>query len=131
MLALLLDENLSPEIARQIRAKRPDIPVFSAHDREGGRLRGASDEEILRAAAEAGLTLVTYDVHTIPLLLSRLAGEPFAHSGVVLVHSTTYRASDYGSLVRALIRLYDAERDASWINRVYFLPPPPDVSAGG
>ena len=36
MLALLLDENLSDEIARQVMAKRSDIPIFSAHDWEGG-----------------------------------------------------------------------------------------------
>ena len=32
MLSLRLDENISDEIARQILAKRVDIPIFSAHD---------------------------------------------------------------------------------------------------
>ena len=124
MLSLLLDENLSDEIARQVVAKRPDIPIFSAHDWEGGRLRGVSDDVVLRAAAEACLTLVSYDVNTIPLLLMRLANEAFVHGGIVFVHNATIRSNDYGSLIRALIQLYDAEKEAEWKDRLYFLPPP-------
>lgn len=124
MLSLLLDENLSNEIARQVTEKRPDISIVSAHDWEEGRLRGVGDEEVLRAAAEAGLTLVTYDVNTIPLLLVRLANESFVHRGIVFVHNATIRSHDYGSLVRALIQLFDAEKDADWTDRLFFLPPP-------
>jgi hypothetical protein len=124
MLSLLLDENLSDEIARQVTAKRPDIPIFSILDWEQGRLRGVSDEEVLRAAAAAELTLVSYDVNTIPLLLVRLANEVFVHGGIVFVSNTTIRSNDYGSLVRALIALYDAEQEAEWKDRLFFLPPP-------
>ena len=124
MLSLLLDENISDEIARQILAKRVDIPIFSAHDWEEGRLRGVSDEMVLRAAAEAGLTLVSYDVNTNPLLLMRLANEAFVHGGIVFVHNATIRSNDYGGLMRALIQLYDAEKEAEWKDRLYFLPPP-------
>ena len=124
MLSLLLDENISDEIARKILAKRVDIPIFSAHDWEEGRLRGVSDEMVLRAAAEAGLILVSYDVNTIPLLLMRLANEAFVHGGIVFVHNATIRSNDYGSLIRALIQLYDAEKEAEWKDRLYFLPPP-------
>lgn len=124
MLALLLDENLSDEIARQVTAKRPDIPIFSAHTWEGGRLRSVSDEAVLRTAAEAGLTLVTYDVNTIPILLVRLANEEFVHGGIVFINHATMRSNDYGSLVRALILLYDAEKAARWQDRLFFLPPP-------
>ena len=124
MLSLLLDETISDEIARQILAKRVDIPIFSAHDWEEGRLRGVSDEMVLRAAAEAGLTLVSYDVNTIPLLLMRLANEAFVHGGIVFVHNATIRSNDYGGLMRALIQLYDAEKEAEWKDRLYFLPPP-------
>lgn len=121
MLALLLDENLSDEIVRQVRTKRPDISLFSAHDWEGGRLRGVNDEEVLRAAAEAGLTVVSYDVQTIPLLLVRLVNEAFVHGGIVFVHNAAIRSNDYGTLVRSLIRLYDAEKEAEWKDRLFFL----------
>ncbi len=124
MLELLLDENISNEIARQVSAKRPGIPIFSVQDWEGGRLKGVSDEEVLRAAQEAGLTLVTYDVNTIPLLLVRLANEAFVHCGVVFINNTTMRSNDYGSLVRSLIQLYDAENEGEWKDRLFFLPSP-------
>ena len=124
MLALILDENLSDEIARQVTAKRADIAICSVHDWEEGRLEGVTDEAVLRGAAAAGLTLVTYDVNTIPLLLVRLANEAFHHSGIVFVHNATIRSNDYGSLSRAIIQLYDAENEADWNDRLYFLAPP-------
>lgn len=124
MLSLLLDENISDEIARQVSAKRPDIPIFSVQDWEKGRLRSVSDEEILRIAQQAALTLVTYDVNTIPLLLVRLANEAFVHGGIIFVHNATIRSNDHGSLTRALLQLYDAEKDAEWKARLLFLPAP-------
>ena len=87
-------------------------------------MRGASDREVLRAVAEAGLTLVSYDVNTIPVLLVRLANEAFVHGGIMFVHNATIRSNDYRSLMRALVRLYDAEQEAEWKDRLYFLPPP-------
>lgn len=85
-------------------------------------MHGVRDEGVLRSAAEAGLTLVSYDVNTIPLLLMRLANEECVHGGIVFVHNATIRSNDYGSLVRALIQLYDAEKEAEWNDRLYFLP---------
>lgn len=123
MLSLLLDENLSDEIARQVLSKRPDIPIVSVHDWGGGRLRGVSDAEVLRAAAAAQLTLVSYDVNTIPLLLVQMANEAFVHGGIVFVNNATIRSNDYGGLVRALIQLHDAEREAVWRDRLFYLPP--------
>jgi predicted nuclease of predicted toxin-antitoxin system len=123
MLSLLLDENIPNEVARQISAKRAEIAIFAALDWEESRLRGKSDDEVLRAAAAAGLTLVTYDVNTIPLLLVQLASEAFVHIGIVFVNNAAIRSNDYGGLVRALIQLYDAEVEANWQGRLYFLPP--------
>ena len=123
MLSLLLDENISDEIARQVSAKRPDIPIFSVQHWKQGRLRGVSDEEVLRAAQKAALPLVTYDVNTIPLLLVRMANEAFVHSGIIFVHNASIRSNDYGGLTRALIQLYDAESQALWEDRLFFLPP--------
>jgi hypothetical protein len=127
MLALLLDENISDEVARQVAARRPDIPIFSAHDWEEGRFKGMQDEAILRAASAAGLTLVTYDVNTIPLLLTRLANEGFTHGGIVFVSSLAIRSDDYGRLTRALIQLYDTEQSAEWSDRLFFLSKPEEM----
>lgn len=124
MLSLLLDENISDEVARQVKTKRSDIVIYSVYDWEDGRLKSATDEEILRAAAGSALTLLTYDVNTIPPLLTRLANESVSHAGVVFIDHAVIRSNDFGSLVRALVRLHDIERDADWLDRVYFLPRP-------
>lgn len=51
--------------------------------RDAGRRVGGSDEELLRAARATGLTLVTYDLRTIPALLQRWAHLDETHAGVI------------------------------------------------
>lgn len=99
------------------------MAIFRAHDWEEDRLKGASDEEVILAAAEADLALVTYDVNTIPLLLIHLANEGLTHSGITFVNNAAIRSNDYGGLVRALIQLYDAEKEADWQDRIFYLSP--------
>ena len=65
-LALLTDEQISYVVAEQVQAKRPDISITSVRAWRGGTFQGKTDESLLRAAAEEGLTLVTYDQKTIP-----------------------------------------------------------------
>lgn len=123
MLSLLLDENIRPEVARRVITIRPDIRIVSVHTWEEKPLRGATDLEVIQSAAVARLTLVTYDVNTIPALLVRLANDSFDHAGVVFVTNATIHSGDVGGLVRALIQFYDEEKEALWTNRVYFLQP--------
>ena len=40
MLSLILDENISPEVVRQITEKRPDIAITSVHQWRGGQYMG-------------------------------------------------------------------------------------------
>ncbi|MFM7790877.1 MAG: DUF5615 family PIN-like protein, partial [Microcystis panniformis] len=61
MLSFLFDEHISPTVAEQISYKRPEISIFPLITWQKGRYLGYSDEIVLKAAAEAGLTLVTYD----------------------------------------------------------------------
>jgi len=70
MLSLLLDENLSPEVARQIAEKRPEIGTVSLYHWHGGQFQAKRDEVILFTAAAERLTLVTYD-QTMRRLSSR------------------------------------------------------------
>ena len=70
MLSFLLDEQISPEIAKQIGKKRTDIPIFMIQTWHNGNYLGISDEIILNAAAAEKLTLITYDQKTIPPILS-------------------------------------------------------------
>jgi len=69
MLSILLDEQISPEIAKQVQIKHPEITIFSMHHWHQGHFLGMSDEAILQAAKIERLTLITYDQKTIPPIL--------------------------------------------------------------
>jgi hypothetical protein len=125
MLSLLLDEQISHEVANQIRAKRPDIAIISLHFWEEGVYVGAKDDRLLPAVANAGLTLVTYDQNTIPTLLTRLADREIAHAGIVLVDEDSVPSNDVGGLLRALALLWDECREGDWTNRMMYLRPAP------
>jgi hypothetical protein len=125
MLALLLDENISHEIADQIARKRSDVLVVSLRQWEEGRYLSVDDETLLRAAARAGLTLVTYDQRTIPPLLSRFAEQGLSHGGILFVDQRAIPSNDFGGLIRALIWFWDEHHDRDWADRLAYLRPAP------
>jgi hypothetical protein len=121
MLSFLLDENISHQIAFQLQEKRPEIPIISVHHWQTGRFLQASDREILFAAFPEKLSLVTYDVETIPPLLVHLYEEGYAHAGVILVQHRTLPSHDFGGLIRALTQLWEKTGQEEWANRMVFL----------
>jgi hypothetical protein len=125
MLAFLLDQQISPEVAEQVRAKRPEIPIQSIYEWREGTFVGIADALILQAAAEDSLTLVTYDRKTIPPVLAEWGISGQSHAGVVFVDNFTIASNDFGRLVRGLIYYWDQEQASDWTNRIGFLPVPP------
>jgi len=123
MLSLLLDENLSPEIARQIAEKRPEVQVTSVHHWHEGLYKGQQDEAILIAATHERRTLVTYDQKTILPVLVQWGAAGTDHAGVVFIDDRSIANNHFGALVRAMIVLWDASHADEWTNRVDFLRP--------
>ena len=121
MLSLLLDEPISHVVATQIGSRRPDISIQSIFRWRGGALVTQPDDSVLRAAAEDGLTLVTYDVTTIRPLLAEWSAAGISHQGVIFVHQWTIRSDDFGGLIRALEWLWDQEQHRDWTNWSHFL----------
>jgi hypothetical protein len=97
------------------------LTVLSIYRWREGTLTGQDDELVLRAAAEDGLTLVTYDLKTVPPLLAEWGAAGIAHQGVVFVDDRTIRSSNFGDLIRALVHLWDREHDRDWQDRIVFL----------
>ena len=128
MLSLLLDQQISMEIAVQIRARRPEIPVLSLYEWREGAFVGAADPLILSAASAEALTLVTCDRKTIPPVLIEWGIAGTSHGGVVFVDNLTIASSDFGRLVRGLIDYWDKEHAGDWTDRIGFLSAPPEVS---
>jgi hypothetical protein len=121
MLALLLDEQISPVIAEQVKRRRPDIPIHSLAQWQDGAMLGQADDMVLQAATAAGLTLVTYDLKTIPPLLVEWGAREQAHAGVIFIDNRTLPPQEFGPLMRALIAHWDLNYGAHWQGRIDFL----------
>jgi hypothetical protein len=121
VLQLLLDEHLSPAIAEGLRRRAKTVSVHALAEWQGGRFLGSSDETILEAAAAQKLTLVTYDLRTIPPLLKTWLEQGVEHGGVIFVDHKTIPASDFGGLIRALLKVIQNSSRTDWTNEVVFL----------
>jgi hypothetical protein len=127
MLAFLLDIHISPKVAEQITTKRPDIPIQSLRSWRDGTLRKAEDTDILEAACEESLTLVTYDQKTIVPFVVQWMQDNRDHAGVLFVDDYTIAQEDIGTQVRSLIAFWDAHSQEEWKNGVSYLHPPLSV----
>jgi hypothetical protein len=120
----LLDENISPVVADQVKRHRPEISIDSVHRWREGEFVNCKDEEILLAAASEGLTLVTYDQRTIPTIIDRLIENGLSHAGIIYVDERTIANGNIGQLVKALIELWSSEGSLNWHDRIYQLAKP-------
>jgi hypothetical protein len=123
-LRLLLDEHISPAVAEQVRAKAPGADVESIFAWRGRAFVGAPDDRLLAALREEGRTLVTFDTQMLSEWGFLFTGAaPFA--GVLFVDGRSISPSDLGGLVRALLQLWEQEKEADWADRIAFLRPAP------
>jgi len=120
MLKLLLDEQISPDVATGLR-RRKKANVLALVEWENGNYLGVSDDILLEAASAQSLTLVTYDRKTIPPLLKIWAESGHSHAGVVFIDDKTIPSSDFGGLIEALQKLSQEGSTWDWGNRVCFL----------
>lgn len=121
MLKLLLDEHISPRVARELQRRNHLLDVRVLAEWENGEFLGQEDSTCLAQAAAQALTLVTYDRRTIPPLLKRWAEEGRSHGGVIFVDENTISPADIGGLVRALTQLIRETAEWEWTNRICFL----------
>lgn len=123
MLSFLLDEQISPEVAKQINRKYSEIPIFSIHSWQNGNFLGVSDEEILQAAKLEQFTLITYDQKTIPPILVEWRQANIDHAGIVFIDYRSISPSNFGELVKAIVWLWKTQNNSSWQNRIVYLQP--------
>lgn len=121
MLTFLLDEHLPSALIGLLKKAEPELSVETVHSWREGRLLNQPDERILREARQAEMTLVTFDVNTVPATLREMAERDETHFGVVLISSRTFPQNDYQGLVQALLALWKQSKDEIWLNRCVFL----------
>jgi Domain of unknown function (DUF5615) len=121
MLKLLLDEHISPRVAKSIRRRERNVVACGMADWEGGEFLGQEDALCLQEAAVQRLTLVTYDRRTITPLLKVWAEEGRHHAGVIFIDEKTISPADIGALVHSLAMLAKKAIDLDWTDRVCFL----------
>jgi hypothetical protein len=97
--------------------------VETVHHWRLGELLNKPDELVFQAATADGLTLVTYDLKTIPPILVEWGGLGISHAGVIMIDERTIATDDFGGLIRALALLWQRERHADWTDRMLYLPP--------
>ena len=114
---------MNPEVARQMQATYPEIPIASPHTWEEGRFRRTDDAVILMEAYRQGLTLVTYDTRTIVPLLKMWSEQGITHGGVIVVKASTIAQDNIGGLMRALVKLWTEYGDQEWTNASIYLSP--------
>ena len=123
-LRLLLDENISPVVATQLRGKDESIAIESIFTWQGGSFVGATDPVLLAELHQDKRTLLTYDTQMLSEWSELFSGEiPF--SGVVFIDNRTIPSYDFGGLVRAVAAFWELEKEADWTNRIAFLSPSP------
>jgi hypothetical protein len=123
MLSFLLDEHISPVVAKQMNYKRQEIKVIPLMTWQEGRYLGVEDDIILAAATEAQLTLVTYDQNSIPPLLCEWGEAQKSHGGVIFVDYQSIPPSNVGLLMKSLLALWELQSKQDWTNRLVYLKP--------
>src|ERR1039458_270019 len=98
MLRLLLDEQISPDVARGLRRRDRAIVAPAMAEWEEGNFLGQEDAACLREVATRRLSLVTYDRRTVPPLLKTWTEEGRHHAGVIFVDDKTIAPSDIGGV---------------------------------
>ena len=121
MFKLLLDEHIFPGIAEQVKKKLPQAKIESLRTWNNGRLLQQSDERILLEARQEGWTLLTFDLATIPPLLSQMHALEEEHAGVIFVSRKSFAQNDHGGLVKALVASWTGWKKLDWKNKTHFL----------
>ena len=118
---ILLDEHISPAVVPEVKRLAPGAEIVSILEWKSGQFRNCPDEAILREARREGYVLLTFDVNTIPPVLSEFAVAGETHAGVVFVSSKSFAQNDIGALARSIARMIERHGASPWENRSGFL----------
>ena len=123
MLTLLLDEQIAPTVAEQIKAKDRTVRIESIHQWHGGEFLNTDDDVILEVAFRESASLVTFDQSTIRPVLREWGEQGRSHGGVIFIDNRTIASNNYGGLVTALLELWNRMQGYDFTDVALFLQP--------
>jgi predicted nuclease of predicted toxin-antitoxin system len=104
----LLDEQLSAEIARELRRRGCDVEAVT----ERRDLVGASDEQIVELAGQEARAVITNNIRDFRPIAARRLAQGKRHAGLILLPSSRARnRAAIGPLVSAIQAIMDANPD--------------------
>ncbi len=121
MLKLLLDEHISPEVAKGLRRRDSSLVVYAMVDWEGGNFLGQEDSVCLTEAAAQRLILSPTTEERFRPCSRAGRKEVGGYCGVIFVDEKTISPADIGGLIRGLRQLIKETRHLDWTNGVRFL----------
>jgi len=124
MLHILTDEQISPEVAVAARKLCRGIQIKTLFEWMDGHFVGSPDGEILREAAHQKITLLSFDLRTIPPLLRMWGEQGTDHGGIIFIDEKSISQNDIGGLARALCEVWNILGKVDWTNRFFFLQQP-------
>ena len=119
---LLLDEMISPAIARELRARGYDVEAIK---RDRQELMGVADQELVRRMASERRAIVTNDIADFHVIHDQTLAAGDEHSGIVFTHDATLprKKANNERWVERLAALLEAHpREDTLRNRVVHLP---------
>lgn len=97
---LYLDENISPNIASELKERGTDaVSVYQVKN------RGLSDREQFEFAQKEKRTFITYDITDFLEIGKEYIAKGKEHYGIILVSSKTIPQSNIGKLVLSIQKL--------------------------
>ncbi len=79
--------------------------------------------KLLGEAALQAMTLLTFDLKTIPPLLRAWGERGIDHGGVILVDNKSFAQNDINGISKAILELWELQGSLDWKNRCFFLTP--------
>src|SRR5258706_13169544 len=108
------DADLDARIIRGLKRRQPEIDFQTA---EEAGLRGLSDPDVLRVAAESKRILVTHDRRTMPGHFEQFTASR-SSPGVILISKEV----SIGIAVEELSLIWAASQAEEWHNRLIWVP---------
>ena len=112
---VLLDADVPPAVAVGLRQRGHDVIASSGDP----ALEALTDVQLLRESTRQRRGLVTFNIVDFVEMASSFASTRENHTGIILIHSRSYRRTDIGAIIRALDHLLRSRE--SFINNVLYL----------